>query len=331
MAASGKASCVGAAADTARSSSVVMTMPGGPLGETLTTKVLPDFTSSTGIKVTPATGVLDAQMTQLLAQKANPPFDLMMSVDSGYSVGVKNDLLEPIETSALSSALSSTKPYREGRAIKFLESTYGVSFNSKLLKEQNLPEPQTLEDLWKPEYKGHVGLYSPPANTAVNFLRILNAAEGGNPGNLDPAFAKLKELAPNVSVFADSVATMSQAAAQEKVWVWFDSSLITADLASKGFPVGQNYGSGQVYTTPQLLVIPRKAKNPAGACALMDYLMSKEAQTKIASIGMMPGRTDVDIPEQFKAFNPEGGVPATELGAAPNPAKVTQTWNQTVR
>src|SRR5262249_22986254 len=58
--------------------------------------------------------------------------------------------------------------------------------------------PTSWDDLWRPEYKGRVGLTALNSSLGMAFMVELARLKGGSERNLEPAFKALKTLLPNV-------------------------------------------------------------------------------------------------------------------------------------
>lgn len=72
--------------------------------------------------------------------------------------------------------------------------------NTEVLKEKNLPEPKTYEDLLKPEYKGMIVMSNPKTSgTGYMFLNTWVNSMGE-----DEAFAYVEKLQANVKQFTES-------------------------------------------------------------------------------------------------------------------------------
>jgi putative spermidine/putrescine transport system substrate-binding protein len=74
-------------------------------------------------------------------------------------------------------------------------SQIGIAYNAKTLKTR----PESWADLWKPEYKGHIGLSTPASTLGTVTLMSFARLKGGNEGNVEPGFDAVKSLLPSVS------------------------------------------------------------------------------------------------------------------------------------
>ena len=82
----------------------------------------------------------------------------------------------------------------------------GIAYNSDRIKTP----PTSWDDLWKPEYKGRVGVTNLNSSMGMGFMVALARKHGGSEANIDEAFKRLGDLKPNIGAVA---ANPSQAAA----------------------------------------------------------------------------------------------------------------------
>lgn len=80
-------------------------------------------------------------------------------------------------------------PGCHGHGIPITYEVIGLMYDST-----KVPAPESWMDMWKPEYKGKIGLASPASNLGFLYTLLLARLNGGDEANIEPAFAKLKEL-----------------------------------------------------------------------------------------------------------------------------------------
>src|SRR5229473_2436684 len=76
----------------------------------------------------------------------------------------------------------------------------GLAYNPEKIKTP----PKSWNDLLKPEYKGRVGLSSMGSTLISAWMVEIARINGGSEDNMEPAFAYLKKLLPNVAAVATS-------------------------------------------------------------------------------------------------------------------------------
>lgn len=82
---------------------------------------------------------------------------------------------------------------------------------------------------------------------------------------------------------------------------------ITANKIDKGSPLKMIYPP-ELITVPSPVAILKSAPHKENAKKFIDYLLTQEAQQKIANSGTVPVRTDVKIPEKYNLPKPEDAL-----------------------
>lgn len=90
------------------------------------------------------------------------------------------------------------------------------------------------EDLWDPSLKGKVSI--PSAGASYNFLVVAAYLDGGSEFKIDPGFARIKKLMPNVANIYDSDETPRQMLAQGEVAVAVGGADYYGFMVEKGIP-----------------------------------------------------------------------------------------------
>jgi putative spermidine/putrescine transport system substrate-binding protein len=108
---------------------------------------------------------------------------------------------------------------------------FGITYRTDLVSK---PITQW-EDLWDPSLKGKIS--APSAGFfSGNFLVLSAYLNGGSEKNIDPGFAKIKKLLPNILSFYDSDQTPRQALAQGEAAVAVGGADYYGFLVDKGIP-----------------------------------------------------------------------------------------------
>jgi spermidine/putrescine-binding protein len=90
------------------------------------------------------------------------------------------------------------------------------------------------EDLWDPSLKGKVAI--PSAGASYEFLVVAAYLGGGSEFNIDPGFAKIKKLMPNIGNIYDSDATPRQQLAQGEIAVAVGGADYYGFMVERGVP-----------------------------------------------------------------------------------------------
>lgn len=138
------------------------------------------------------------QIAKVTAARANPPIDVMLHDPGPALVAVANDLVEPypVDKSAYYKDLISDAQLPTGPAIFF--QVVGLTYNPDKIKTP----PSSWADLWKPEYKGKVGITNLNSTLGTGFLVEIARMHGGSEADVEPGFKALDSLKPSLSAVA---------------------------------------------------------------------------------------------------------------------------------
>ena len=138
------------------------------------------------------------QIAKVTAARSNPPIDVMLHDPGPALVAVANDLVEPYPTdkSAYYKDLIDDAQLPTGPAIFF--QVVGLTYNPDKIKTP----PSSWADLWKPEYKGKVGITNLNSTLGTGFLVEIARMNGGNEADIEPGFKALDSLKPSLSAVA---------------------------------------------------------------------------------------------------------------------------------
>ncbi len=173
--------------------------------------------------------------------------------------------------------------------------TLGIIVNTDKIKEL----PTQWSDLLKPEYKNGFGVADPAlSGTAFMSIALLEKQFG---------WKFFEDLKANGARIGKGSGQVIDDAASGELTSSLAVDYITNDKIKKGAHIKMAY-------PPELLVVPSPVAIFKGTTKLdaakkfVDYLLSKEAQAKIALEGTIPVRDDVTIPAEFKLPAPKAAL-----------------------
>ena len=125
------------------------------------------------------------QIAKLTAAKGGPrPFDVAI-LDEGPALDAIDAGLIAKYDPAKSPAFAELLPQFQGAyGPAVTMQAIGIAYNPKTVKTP----PTSWEDLWKPEYKGRVGITSLASTLGLAFLLDINRLAGGNENDMAPGF-----------------------------------------------------------------------------------------------------------------------------------------------
>jgi putative spermidine/putrescine transport system substrate-binding protein len=257
---------------------------GGTHEKNMRERVLPAFEARHGVKVVYVTGTATSNFAKVRAQKGRPEGDVLWTNDVLHVVGKRlglYDKLDPQRASNLKDVLDIAKD-PEGIGVMQGFQAEGLEYNTRVFREKGWPAPTSWHDLWKPEFKGRVGLYGASGAYMHYFIPFLARLHGGSERNVDPAFRKLAELAPAAPTFVNAPAELDNLLKQGEVWITFNGSSRVYELAASGFPVDFVYPREGAIVFGNWFEVIKDAPHPELAQELVNYLIGAAAQELFA-------------------------------------------------
>ncbi|QYM76738.1 thiamine ABC transporter substrate binding subunit [Leucobacter luti] len=268
---------------------------------------------------------------KLVLTKGAPIADAFFGVDTIFASRlVANEVVEPYRPAGLAESFEDLAILPEessgaaDSSVPFAltpvdQGATCINIDPAWFAEQGLTEPQSYDDLTKPEYRDLTVLLDPTASsTGASFL-VGTVAKFGEDG------------------FADYwQALMDNGARIEQGWSDAYNGQFTQGGGEGTKPIVVSYGSSPAFTvsedgaatTSKALLdtcsnqveyagVLAGAANPEGAQAVVDYLVSSEFQATIPdTMYMYPVTSDVELPETWARFAP---VPSeTQLNDLPS-------------
>lgn len=257
-------------------------------------KVFSDFERETGIEVRPVFDTEAAKTTglalRILAEKRRPRCDVFWNNELSRTIELARG--GALDAYVSPSAVDIPAAYKDpaGKWAAFALRARVIVYNSE--RVQPADAPKGLHDLADPKWKGKVGIADPRFGTTATHAAALAQAWGR-----DKALEYFTELDSNgVRVYQGNSLVRDAAASGEILVGLTDTDDVLTGQAA-GMKIGYvipDDGDGAMGT----LVIPNSvarvsgAPHPREAEALIDYLLSRGTEAKLAvpSEGWMPVR-----------------------------------------
>ena len=165
--------------------------------------------------------------------------------------------------------------------------------------------PQSLMDLTKPEYKGKIAVASPLISGSMNIM-VAELVK-------DPQFgwSYFEKLKQNDVLVLNDVPDVARSVAANERPIGLTLTMYKYQPEFKDSPIKMVMPAegGLLITSP--MAVFKSAPHPEAARLLERFLLSAEAQTVLADVGIYPARSDVAPPAglpklgSFKAFTPD--------------------------
>ncbi|MEZ2127733.1 MULTISPECIES: extracellular solute-binding protein [unclassified Sinorhizobium] len=316
-------------------SELVFAGPGGASQQVLEEMLIPDFKKMYGdINVTLITGQPADNVAKLRTQAASPTIDAIWLAGGTTYQAIDAGLVAPLDASLVPNlAQVPANAGREAAAAPIGIAVVQLMYSIPVFQKNGWAPPSSWFDLWDTRFKGHVGLPSINISSAAGFLALLAKQLGGDEKNVDPAFAKLKELRPQMLNFYSSLGNMETALQQGDLWIGNLTAHRGYQLKTAGTPIGmsQSKEGGIGYQT--WVSVVKGAPHRKAAHAWVNYLLSPEGQQKVREgFGYTPVISSVPIPEEDRIYFPDLKsvfIPDWRYIAA-NLPKYVERWNREV-
>jgi 2-aminoethylphosphonate transport system substrate-binding protein len=249
------------------------------------------FTKATGIKVQYIEGGSGVVVDRIAKEKANPQADVLVTLPPFIQKAAADGLLDPfVPTGAAQIPAASKDPH--GHYTALVNDYLCFIYDSAQLKTA----PTSFADLLKPEFKSKIQ-YSTPGQagdgTAV-MLQVIHAY-----GSADKGFEFLKQLQANNVGPSSSTGRLTGLVNKGELYVANgDVQMNISQMAQNPnikifFPAGPD-GKRSTFAIPYYVGLVHGAPHSANGKKLIDFLLTKEAQSSISEVAQgLPVRTDV--------------------------------------
>jgi putative spermidine/putrescine transport system substrate-binding protein len=257
------------------SGSIVATTYPGSFDEAFKAVVGPAFRKAGGsVTFTPLLNV--DQVGKIQASRNNPPFDVVLFDEGPLINAIKADILDKFPAAESKNVADIPDSFRhpDGYAPVITAQLAGIAYNPKKVSAP----PTSWADLWKPEYKGRVGLTGMTSSLGTAFMIEVAKMNGGTDTDLEPAFRKMQELLPNIGAIAPSPGALAALFQQGQIDIAFNYFNNVELLRAKGVDVAfarPSTGAVVIRTSAQIV---KNNQNPKAVLQYLDVLMEPEVQ-----------------------------------------------------
>jgi putative spermidine/putrescine transport system substrate-binding protein len=217
------------------------------------------------------------QIAKVTAARSNPPIDVMLHDPGPALVAIGQDLTEPypVDQSAHYKDLISDAQEPMGPAAFF--QVVGITYNPDRIKAP----PTSWADIWKPEYKGRVGITNMNSTLGTGFMVEIAKMRGGSEANLDPAFKAIEELKPNIAAVAANPGALATLYQQGQVDIGPGNFNAIQILKARGVPVEFAAPKEGAIAFKTTIHIVKNTQSKELAFKLIEAALSPEVQAKL--------------------------------------------------
>jgi putative spermidine/putrescine transport system substrate-binding protein len=241
-------------------------------------------------------------VAQIKAAQGFSPFDAMPNDEPPHLTAMAEGYIARRDDAALPN-LGTVFPELLARSGGYgVPATYslvGIAYNSQLVRTP----PASWADLWRPEFRGRIGIARTSSNLGLATLAIAAKTHGGGERALEVGWDKLRELAPRA---ARSPAILTQMLEREEIALaplWNNN---TAAAADKGLPIRFVMPAPGAIAILSFFSALRNTRHPDLVNAWLDGILSPEYQARAAGAPYFFGPTvrGVAVPEAARPYTP---------------------------
>ncbi|QTE01207.1 thiamine ABC transporter substrate-binding protein [Streptomyces cyanogenus] len=302
-------------------------------------KVLKDFEKQSGYKVRVLEdGDAGQAVNKAILTKDNPQGDVFFGVDNTLlSRALDNGLFQPYTAKGLDKVGAAYQLDKDKHRVTPID--YGdicVNYDKAYFSEHRLTPPQSFADLAEPQYKNL--LVTENASTSSPGLGFLlgSAAQFGDTGWQD-YWKKLKANGVKVVDGWDQAYYQEFSGSSEGKKAGGDRPLVVSYASSPPAEViyakkrpstaPTGVATGTCFRQTEFAGLLSNAKNPKGAKAFIDFLVSKEFQEDMPlNMFVYPVLQGAEVPAEFTEYGPAAKDPETMA-----PGKIAANRDQWVK
>ncbi len=272
---------------------IVLTSYADPWEGFLRKVILPPFEAETGIKVELSVGLSRDWVAKLrIAGKDNPPYDVVIANTIWVSAARKEGFFEKLTVDKVPNLKSVWPELRnkDDNGVIFALNPLGIGYRKDLVQNP----PKRWADLWKPEYKGKLGVYSINNSAGPMFTMLVAKLFSGNEKNIQAGINKIKELLPFRQ--SDFSGDMEKLLTAGEVQIGIIDAPAVSRLKQQGIPLEFVVPLEGMFMFEQDTNVPVGSKNKAAALAFVNYMLAASTQEKwIRQYWLTPANQTVKI------------------------------------
>lgn len=218
-------------------------------------------------------------VSKIIAARANPPYDVIILDEGPYLAALQHDIFEKIPAAKMPNLKDIPQKFIDPRGLGVFVSgqIIGIAYNTEKIKKP----PTAWNDLLKPEYKGRVGLATMGSTLMSAWMVEMARLNGGNEENMEPAFAFVKKLLPNVGAVAANPGALASLFQQGQIDVSVHYNNNVGDMAAKGVPIALTKPDTGWLLIQSTMHIVKNSKNQDLAAAYINAAISEDVQTRM--------------------------------------------------
>jgi len=288
-----------------------------------------------------ASGDAGAALNKAILSKDAPLADVFYGVDNTFlSRALEADIFEPYPSPVLANIPARFQLDPENRLLPVDYGDVCINYDKSYFAENNVPVPESLEDLLKPEYSGLLVVENPATSSPGLAFLLATVAHFGDPGFLD-FWASLREnglVAVNdweTAYYTNFSASSGQG--PQPMVVSYGSSppaeVIFAETPLDDAPTASIVGPDTCFRQIEFAGILKLTQHRALAEKFVDFMLSQQFQEDMPNqMFVFPVNQTAALPNEFVQYAqiPEQPAELDPAEIAANREQWISDWTETV-
>ncbi|WP_315927368.1 extracellular solute-binding protein [Mesorhizobium sp. SP-1A] len=249
--------------------------------------IMPRMKEVHGIDVEPSIFLSAEALARAIAQKQNPTISLFTLDQGPWAQGKAAGVWQKLDESKIPNLANVYPSYRDadGGGTSVLVYMLGLLYDEEAIKANKIAELNSFFDLWRPEFKNRISIPQFSSTFAFAILSQTQTLLGAKDSSFDAAFAKLKELRPNIRAFTGGAGQILQLLQQREIWLTYAPQNLAKQATAAGLPIGWKLPKEGSVAMSHYMAVPENAPDIDGTNKLVDMMLSAEFQKDLAQRG----------------------------------------------
>ena len=246
-------------------------------------------------------------LAKAIAQKDNPTTTVFMTDEGPWLQGKELGIWANLDATKISNLSDIPVQFKdkEGQGAAMMLILLGLIYDEEALKANNIAAPVSLYDMWNPALRNRVSIQQFSSTFAFTLLAHTNYVAGGDTNSLDPGFAKLRQIRPNIRTFSGPAAQLIQLFQQKEIWMAWGAHFSALQAAAAGAPVRWVAPKEGAAGYAHYIAVAKGAPNQAEGQLLVNLVLSPEYQKVMAETDFMgPSNLKTQFDPQFEKTFP---------------------------
>nr|GAJ37601.1 spermidine/putrescine-binding periplasmic protein 2 precursor [Bradyrhizobium sp. DOA9] len=266
---------------------------GGDYDRIMTETIARPLAERTGLKVTYTPGSSTAAVAKILAAPGAAPFDIVLCDSPNMPDLIKAQAIDPVDADAVPGMKKLLPKMREfGQfGLPYSIASIVLTYNTSRVKAPL----SSFAELAEPSLKNRVAMLNLENTGGMLYFIAMAEAGGGSVDNVEPAFAALSKVKPNIVSVTPATVSLVQVLEQEEAWaapLW--DGRIHA-MRKAGRPMALVRPKEGVYSLLSYASPVKGTKHPDAVRAYLDQAVSDEAIAGLAKFFRYGPTTSLDL------------------------------------